>query len=173
MCVHECVINKKRHPFQDFCYLINDIGPLYTCRLAIIFIMWDYSLLLMCRWRGHLWSILSRDLLTIVDHHLSEMILQRIILKCFNLSRSSKELKFLRLKLFRASNEDLTACISHVSYSRVMWGNHSGSSLIKRMQFKCKDSHQMPFIRAIDRRLNVDPTVIPKSLYKLTCPLTM
>ena len=60
-----------------------------------------------------------------------------------------------------------------VSSSRRTWRNYNGSFLIEQTQFKRNDSHKMNFIITLDQRLNSDPTVTPKSLYKLTCSSKM
>ena len=46
-CVLVCVINENKHPFQDFCCLINHSWLIYR-RIALMFVMWDHSLLFLC-----------------------------------------------------------------------------------------------------------------------------
>ena len=72
MCAHMCVINENKHPFHDFCYLINDTVLIYPSNRRNFCHVGLFSSVVMCRRRGDLWSVRSRDLITIIDRHLSE-----------------------------------------------------------------------------------------------------
>ena len=69
----------------------------------------------------------------------------------------------------RASDHDPMADVTCIFITQVTWSNLGNRSVIQRLRVNGNDSHLMHFIRAVDRRLNGDKTVAPKSPYKLRC----
>ena len=70
----------RKHPFQDFCYLLN-----YTTLINLLnhLIFGHVGLsfyFYMHRWRGFMWSIQSRDQIAIINRRLIEGVQSALLL---------------------------------------------------------------------------------------------
>ena len=69
----------------------------------------------------------------------------------------------------RASDRDPTTSILMRFITHAMWLHLGGRLVIQQLRLNSNDLHPMRFIKAVDRELNNDRMVTPKSPYKLRC----
>ena len=77
-CAHVWLMRK--HLFQNFCYLLNYTTLIYPSNPLIFHHVGLSFYFYMCRWSGVMWSIWSRNQITIVNRHLSEGVRGALLL---------------------------------------------------------------------------------------------
>ena len=97
-CVRVCahVWWMRKHPFQDFCYLLNYTTLIYSSKHLIFRNVGLSFYFYMRRWRGVMWSVWSCDQIAIDDHHSSKGVCTTLLLgddSFYNVSISAINLR--------------------------------------------------------------------------------
>ena len=155
----------------------------------------------MCKWRGAIWSVLSRcdqrsnreamwqrekhtiaRRIVTVDDHLKagyvaypDLSANRFLEDLISVvdQRSYNDWDKNRRSASESSDRDPTARIWYVFIMYATWHYLGGPSAILRSWLNYNNSHPRRFIWAIDRRWIVDQKVTPKLACKLRCSSTM